>query len=126
MTQAHPPSQTRISARDLSQAKAAADQVRRLDAHDLTAEHLAVLANEIALIRAARRQRARCNARTRRGTACAALSEVGSRRCRRHGGKSTGPRTAEGKARIGELARARMIARWAVRRKETRDGQQGG
>jgi hypothetical protein len=44
--------------------------------------------------------RARCGARTRRGTECAALALPGRSRCRHHGGLSTGPRTPEGKAAI--------------------------
>ena len=42
----------------------------------------------------------RCNARTRRGTACQKPPMKGKKRCRLHGGLSTGPRTAEGKKRI--------------------------
>ena len=41
-----------------------------------------------------------CGARTRRGTACQKPPLTGKTRCRLHGGLSTGPRTAEGKARI--------------------------
>ena len=41
-----------------------------------------------------------CGARTRRGTACQKPPLNGKTRCRLHGGLSTGPRTAEGKARI--------------------------
>ena len=37
----------------------------------------------------------RCGAKTRRGTACMCLA-MPNGRCRLHGGKSTGPRTAEG------------------------------
>jgi hypothetical protein len=37
----------------------------------------------------------KCGARTRRGTACGALA-MRNGRCRFHGGRSTGPRTAEG------------------------------
>ncbi|MFZ5657834.1 MAG: HGGxSTG domain-containing protein [Pseudomonadota bacterium] len=41
-----------------------------------------------------------CGARRHRdGKPCGALSEPGKRRCRFHGGRSTGPRTPEGKAR---------------------------
>ena len=42
----------------------------------------------------------RCGARTRRGTACQKPPLRGKKRCRLHGGLSTGPRTAEGRARI--------------------------
>lgn len=42
---------------------------------------------------------ARCGARTRRGTPCRAPA-MKNRRCRLHGGKSTGPRTAAGIERI--------------------------
>ena len=47
----------------------------------------------------------RCGARTRRGHSCRAPAVKGKRRCRMHGGFSTGPRTAEG------LERSRR-ARW--------------
>lgn len=45
------------------------------------------------------RESARCGARTRRGTLCQAPA-MKNRRCRLHGGKSTGPRTAAGIERI--------------------------
>lgn len=49
----------------------------------------------------ASRQRVRCGAKRRRdGQPCEALSVPGKRRCKWHGGCSTGPRTAEGKARV--------------------------
>ena len=41
-----------------------------------------------------------CLARTRRGIACQKPPLNGKTRCRLHGGLSTGPKTAEGKARI--------------------------
>ena len=47
----------------------------------------------------------RCGARTRQGRPCMAPAIKGKRRCRLHGGKSTGPRTPEG------LERSRR-ARW--------------
>lgn len=53
------------------------------------------------------RQRPRCEAKTRAGGACAVRVEAGKRRCRFHGGKSTGPKTAEGRARIAEAQRLR-------------------
>jgi hypothetical protein len=40
----------------------------------------------------------RCEAKTRRGTACQCKA-LSNGRCKLHGGKSTGPKTAEGKAR---------------------------
>ena len=44
--------------------------------------------------------RVTCGAKRHRdGLPCQALSEPNKRRCRFHGGRSTGPRTAEGKAR---------------------------
>lgn len=42
----------------------------------------------------------RCGARTRAGCPCRAPALRGKARCRRHGGASTGPRTAEGLARL--------------------------
>lgn len=45
-------------------------------------------------------ERRSCGARRRRdGKPCNALNVPGSDRCKWHGGKSTGPKTAEGKAR---------------------------
>ena len=41
----------------------------------------------------------RCLAKTRRGTPCQKAALKGKTRCWLHGGLSTGPRTAEGKAR---------------------------
>ena len=46
----------------------------------------------------------RCGARTRRGTACQCPALRGRRRCRLHGGRSTGPRTPEGLRRIRKAA----------------------
>ena len=40
----------------------------------------------------------RCEARTRKGTACQNPPIKGKSRCRLHGGLSTGPKTPEGKA----------------------------
>nr|WP_303645120.1 HGGxSTG domain-containing protein [Rubellimicrobium arenae] len=51
-----------------------------------------------------------CGARTRKGLPCRLKSEPGRRRCKFHGGKSTGPRTAEGRAKIAEAQRQRWAA----------------
>ena len=42
----------------------------------------------------------RCGAKTRSGTPCRSWPVRGRRRCRMHGGRSTGARTPEGLARI--------------------------
>jgi hypothetical protein len=42
----------------------------------------------------------RCLAKTRRGTECQKPAIKGKGRCQLHGGRSTGPRTEEGRARI--------------------------
>ena len=42
----------------------------------------------------------RCGAKTRSGARCAKFPMEGKRRCRLHGGLSTGPKTAEGRAAI--------------------------
>lgn len=64
------------------------------------------MTRERAVQRAAKR-RVICGAKTRKGTACRCLSEPGKRRCKFHGGKSTGPRTPEGVERIREAQRQR-------------------
>ena len=57
-----------------------------------------------------RKQRPVCGARNRQSKPCAVRVEPGKRRCRFHGGLSTGPRTAEGRARIAEAQRRRWKA----------------
>ena len=53
-----------------------------------------------------------CGAKTRRGGQCRLKAFAGKRRCKFHGGMSTGPKTREGRARIAEAQRRR----WAKRR----------
>ena len=48
-----------------------------------------------------------CGAKTRKGGQCRNKSEPGKRRCKFHGGKSTGAKTTEGLARIVEAQRRR-------------------
>lgn len=55
-------------------------------------------------------QRQICGAKTRKGRPCRMKSEPGKRRCKFHGGMSTGPKTAEGKARISEAQKRRWAA----------------
>ena len=59
----------------------------------------------------------RCGAKTRQGSPCKRPANKRNGRCRLHGGQSTGPKTAEGRAKIaaantttGQHTRA-MIAR---------------
>jgi len=54
----------------------------------------------------AKRDRPKCGARTRKGAPCKAPSVAGGKRCRIHGGASTGPRTAEGLKRSLAAANA--------------------
>ena len=59
-----------------------------------------------------RRRRPLCGARTRAGGECRMRVVPGKRRCRLHGGLSTGARTAEGRARqLAALAAAREARR---------------
>ena len=44
-----------------------------------------------------------CGAKTRAGTPCKNPAVRGRRRCRMHGGRSTGAKTPEGRARLGTL-----------------------
>ena len=48
-----------------------------------------------------------CGAKTRAGGCCQVRAEPGKARCRFHGGKSTGPKTQAGRARIAEAQRLR-------------------
>ena len=60
----------------------------------------------------------RCGAKTRRGTACRRPASKRNGRCRLHGGRSTGPKSAEGRAKIaatnlrhGEFTQAKIAKR---------------
>jgi len=46
-----------------------------------------------------------CGTKARKGGQCRNKSEPGKRRCKFHGGKSTGAKTPEGLARIAEAQR---------------------
>jgi hypothetical protein len=52
----------------------------------------------------------RCGALTRSGKPCQCKPEEGKRRCRFHGGKSTGPKTEAGREAIRESNRRRAQA----------------
>lgn len=54
-----------------------------------------------------RRSRPMCGAKTRNGAPCRMKIEPGRKRCRLHGGLSTGPKTAEGRERIAAAQRRR-------------------
>jgi hypothetical protein len=62
-----------------------------------------------------------CGAKTRSGRPCAKYRMSGKRRCRLHGGLSTGPKTAEGKARIAaaQLKHGRYV-NWREKRTKER------
>lgn len=60
-------------------------------------------------------QRRRCCAKTRKGSSCK-RKPLANGRCPNHGGKSTGPRTYEGRQRIAEA----QIDRWSRWRVENR------
>ena len=66
---------------------------------------------------AASKGRVRCGAKTRKGHPCRAKSIPGKRRCKFHGGMSTGPKTQEGKDRISAIQRARW-KRWRAAQAE--------
>lgn len=51
---------------------------------------------------------AQCGAKTRPGAPCKSRQLYPNGRCKNHGGASTGPRTAEGRARIAASNRARQ------------------
>jgi hypothetical protein len=61
---------------------------------------------------AARNRLPTCGAKNRHGEPCRVATVPGKRRCRFHGGLSTGPKTVEGKARVAAAQRRR----WARRR----------
>jgi len=64
--------------------------------------------------------RPKCGARTRVGGSCKAPAARGKARCRMHGGLSTGPKTAEGKARTLAACKA-GFQRWVAERRAARE-----
>ena len=64
-------------------------------------------------------RRPTCGAKNWQGSLCANKIVPGKRRCRFHGGLSTGPRTPEGRARIA----AAQKRRWANYRSDGRAGE---
>jgi hypothetical protein len=54
-----------------------------------------------------KRIRPRCGARTRAGAPCQAPGNGKGGRCKLHGGKSTGPRTHDGRRRISMIQQER-------------------
>ena len=89
-------------------------QAERLEAGRV-AEQAAIHAHmarmQARLDAAAAKRRVPCGAMTRKGAPCRCNSEPGKRRCKFHGGKSTGARTPEGIARI-RLAQRNRWALW--------------
>jgi hypothetical protein len=63
--------------------------------------------------------------RRRAGGCCQVRSEPGKARCRFHGGKSTGPKTQAGRARIAEAQRLRWLA-YRQRVRAVRSGDETG
>ena len=55
----------------------------------------------------AAKQSLQCGAKTRAGTSCQRKGIGRGGRCIKHAGGSTGPRTAEGRERLRQLAKAR-------------------
>ena len=68
------------------------------------------------LMRWYRRNYIKCGAKTRKGTPCQCRVPFGKKRCRLHGGASTGPRPEVGRGRIAEAQRRRWQAWRAARR----------
>ena len=72
-----------------------------------------------------RKGRLLCAAKTRAGGCCQVRAEPGKTRCRFHGGKSTGPKTQAGRARIAEAQRLRWLA-YRERVRAVRNGDEAG
>ena len=65
----------------------------------------------------------RCGAKTRCGTPCKGPAVHGKRRCRKHGGFSTGPRTPEGKerSRLAHLTHGRRSGLYVMLMRSLRE-----
>lgn len=88
-------------------------------------ERQAAAADLERLERQAARRQVACGARTRKGAPCRNLSVPGRRRCKFHGGRSTGPRTPEGRERIAAAQRRRWAAFREARATSAARGQEG-
>ena len=67
-----------------------------------------------------------CGAKTRAGTLCATKPVPGNTRCRWHGGRSTGPRSAAGKAKVAlNLPRVRNAYAKEMARNEISEARAG-
>lgn len=84
------------------------------------------LENKLRTMRMERKHRSLCGAKTRKGTPCQAKvywpsdEDVPSKRCRMHGGLSTGPTTEEGRKRLAKSAKENMERVWRERREGKR------
>lgn len=89
---------------------------RKLDSGEYRERPDCVTGNDgiIPLWRIPKSERVRCGAKTRKGTPCRCLPVMNRKRCIYHGGCSTGPRTAEGRARIAESNRRRASLKRAI------------
>lgn len=102
------------------------EYIRRADLGELL--RVAILSDKLKKTadRRARRVRPQCGAKTRKGTPCTAkvywpvIWPEPSRRCRLHGGLSTGPKTPEGKDKLAETMKKTMSRVWAERREGSR------
>ena len=65
-------------------------------------------------------ERPRCGAKTRAGSQCKHPVSPGKRRCRLHGGASSGPKTEEGKKRIAEGQKKRRAKEKRLRSEHAR------
>ena len=72
-----------------------------------------------------RKGRLLCGAKTRAGGCCQVRAEPDKARCRFHGGKSTGPKTPVGRARIAAAQRRRWLA-YRERVRAVRSGNEIG
>lgn len=102
------------------------EHIRMADLEELL--RVAVLSEKLKkkVDRQARRVRPQCGAKTRKGTPCVAkvywpvVWLEPAKRCRLHGGLSTGPTTPEGKARQIAAVKETMARVWKERREGSR------
>lgn len=93
----------------------------RRERRKLRADIREMFADDLAAEQATRTKPMLCGATTRTGTPCMRKGHGRGGRCPNHGGRSTGPRTPEGRARIGQASRER----WA-RQREARAIERSG
>lgn len=102
------------------------EMIESRDLKELLRLGIKTMKYRVKVTRRERKQRPFCGAKTRKGTPCQAKVywphewDAPAKRCRMHGGLSTGPTTPEGMERLTKAAKKTMERVWKERREGLR------